>query len=75
MSYCRFGWGGSDVYVYEASEGIVCCACKLVGHFTAATPEEMIAHLGQHRRANHCVPHEAIAELGRISQAQKAVEP
>ena len=28
MSYCRFGWGGSDVYVFEHYRGyLTCCGC------------------------------------------------
>lgn len=30
MSYCRFGWDGSDVYVYADYRGqFCCCACSL----------------------------------------------
>ena len=29
MSYCRFGWGGSDVYVFVSSSAIECCGCAL----------------------------------------------
>lgn len=33
MSYARFGWGGSDVYVFGTTIGgqdkLVCCACWL----------------------------------------------
>lgn len=29
MSYARFGWDGSDVYVFTSSQGIECCACVL----------------------------------------------
>lgn len=62
MSYCRFAWGGSDVYVYEGSTGITCCGCSLGGCDTEE-PEEMIAHLAQHRRAGHVVPEHAITAL------------
>lgn len=34
MSYARFGWDGSDVYVFatmrDGKEVIECCACSLV---------------------------------------------
>ena len=68
MSFCRFGLDGSDTYVFESCEGgIECCACALAtepcGSFTAETPEEMIAHLGEHRRAGHFVPPYAIEGL------------
>lgn len=29
MSYCRFGWDGSDVYVFTSSSAIECCGCAL----------------------------------------------
>lgn len=29
MSYARFGWDGSDVYVFTTSNGIECCGCLL----------------------------------------------
>lgn len=35
MSYCRFGWGGSNVYVYESDAGIECCGCCLGDTFVA----------------------------------------
>jgi hypothetical protein len=64
MSYCRFGWEGSNVYVYESASGLECCGCNLLdGGFTAKEPEEMIAHLGAHRRANQYVPEDAILAL------------
>lgn len=69
MSYCRFGWGGSDVYVYESVDGIECCGCNLDDNFTAACGCEadtdprhseaalaMVLHLRRHREAGHNVP-------------------
>jgi len=67
MSYCRFAWDGSDVYVYPSAHGIVCSGCRFeknfAGDFTAGTPEEMIAHLALHRRAGHYVPPYAVEAL------------
>lgn len=63
MSYCRFAWDGSDVYVYESSEGITCCGCMLGTGCTTNEPEVMIAHLGAHRRAGQFVPDHAILAL------------
>lgn len=63
MSYCRFAWDGSDVYVYESSDGITCCGCQLGTGCTTSDPEVMIAHLGVHRRAGHFVPSDAILAL------------
>ena len=76
MSYCRFGWDGSDVYVYPSGQGIECCGCKLKQNFTAGTPEEMISHLALHRRAGHYVPPAAIDRLwNEIPGAQAPVTP
>ncbi len=75
MSYCRFAWGGSDVYVYEGKEGITCCGCKLKG-FTTTEPEEMIGHLALHRRAGHFVPGHAILALWEdVPGAQRPSKP
>ena len=76
MSYCRFGWQGSDVYVFESASGLECCGCKLSNNFTTSEPEEMIKHLGQHRRAGHYVPPEAILALFEdIPGAQRPTKP
>ncbi len=29
MSYARFGWDNSDVYVFRSRDGIECCGCIL----------------------------------------------
>lgn len=64
MSYCRFAWGGSDVYVFMSREGIECCGCRLSkGHFVVEDQEDMISHLAEHRRQGHFVPFHAIEEL------------
>lgn len=73
MSYCRFGWEGSDVYIYMSVAGwIECSACLLqptkkntiLGHtiqinesFQAYDTQEMIYHIKQHREVGHHVPH------------------
>jgi hypothetical protein len=75
MSYARFGWGGSDVYVYLDSYGsLVCCGCALT-EATAEWPlgrsphvystDAMLAHLAEHQAAGHTVPESCIADLGR----------
>lgn len=64
MSYCRFAWGGSEVYVFESERGIECCGCRFKdGDNTFEEPEDMIVHLAKHRRAGHFVPDEAIQGL------------
>ncbi len=66
MSFIRFGEQRSDVYVYEASDGLVCCGCHFVKDgFRAASrnPEEMLRHLELHRLAGDTVPEKAFSEL------------
>lgn len=76
MSYCRFAWGGSDVYVFPSSQGIECCGCKLGKDFVTSEPEAMIDHLAKHRRAGHFVPPEAILALWEdVPGAQSPVTP
>ncbi len=78
MSYCRFAWQGSDVYVFLSDQGFECCGCSLSKTFTCGTPEEMIAHLGVHRRAGHFVPEHAIMGLWEDipgAQIPKNAEP
>ena len=72
MSYCRFGYGGSEVYVFENTpDRFVCCECSL----TTLTPQDintivtgrqaMLKHLLVHRKAGHNVPDEALDRLRR----------
>jgi hypothetical protein len=71
MSYCRFGWDGSDVYVFETGVGqYECCGCRLLFTSDRAdedptqnTPRGMVKHLRRHRRAGHVVPQYAIDRL------------
>lgn len=60
MSYARFGWDGSDVYVYESDRGWECCGCisheQTFGSFTTTDLDAFFAHLDEHRRAGHHVP-------------------
>lgn len=71
MSYVRFAWDGSDVYVYDScSGGIECCGCFFGSSFNCGTPEEMIAHLATHRRAGHYVPEYAITGLWNSIEGQ-----
>lgn len=68
MSYARFGADGSDVYVYGDSDNhLVCCFCALNTDPNArvrfATVAEMVAHLEQHRSADHAVPQYTIDDI------------
>lgn len=55
MSYSRWGWDASDVYIYESGSDkepyLVCCGC---GCF--ATYGELMRHIDEHRAKNHHVP-------------------
>ena len=64
MSYSRFGWDGSDVYVFLSVGGhLECCGCLLSDEWSYATTDEMIAHLEEHRAAGHHVPEDCIEDL------------
>lgn len=75
MSYARFGWDGSDVYVFANMDGLfecMCCALQpsprpenLIGYDSHYEPtaELMVEHLLAHRSAGHVVPNDAISEL------------
>ncbi len=61
MSYARFGWDGSDVYIYLSVGGwIECCACILSHEdwepFHAGDTQTMIDHLKKHQLSGHHVP-------------------
>jgi len=79
VSYCRFAWNGSDVYVYEHCDGgFECCGCKLhpKGPWRYDTLEDMIYHLAQHKKAGHFVPFYAIKGLWfDIEGPNKSVHP
>lgn len=40
MSYARFGWDGSDVYVFLGSEKLECCACHIMPTVKFDPPRE-----------------------------------
>lgn len=75
MSYVRFSGRQnqphpyvSDLYIYEGSEGIVCCGCRLAGIFVAERDEPepvkiMIDHVRLHQAAGHAVPDFVIPRL------------
>lgn len=57
MSYARFGWDDSDVYVYLDVGGYLrCCGCPLEDDARFLTTAGMLAHLDQHEAAGHVVP-------------------
>jgi hypothetical protein len=61
MSYARFGWDGSDVYVFAHVGGFLeCCACILSHEdwesFQASDTQTMVDHLKKHEMSGHGVP-------------------
>lgn len=66
MSYARFGWDNSDVYVYLDCGGyLTCCAC---GRWASPWPkfystDDMVAHLREHQSKGDVVPDDTFVEL------------
>jgi hypothetical protein len=61
MSYARFGWNDSDVYVFMHVGGFLeCCACLLAHEewesFNAGDTKTMVDHLKKHEASGHTVP-------------------
>lgn len=77
MSYCRFHWGGSQIYVFEyVGGGIECCGCALgedvpwVYHDVG----EFLRHLDEHERQGHMVPPTVKYDVYRDWQAGEFAE-
>jgi hypothetical protein len=82
MSYCRFGWDDSQVYVYDSGDFITCCSCGLEGRSSTDFGYEdgdaesyaeaclaMVRHLRVHRRAGYVVPLYAFVGLAEDAHA------
>lgn len=69
MSYARFGWDNSSVYVFgtrnwENKDVLECCGCiRNPQSFYAYDEQEMIEHLEWHRSYGDVVPQSAIDML------------
>ena len=68
MSYARFGWDGSDVYIYLDVGGyIACCGCPEAGSWSASykaySTEDMILHLWKHQNSGDHVPEDVFDNL------------
>jgi hypothetical protein len=69
MSYARFGWDGSDVYVFAHVGGFLeCCMCFLDDHqdegsFQAGDTQSMVDHLKKHEASGHTVPESIYKDL------------
>ena len=65
MSYARFGWDDSDLYVFSTSvddkSALTCCGCILddedgITSFYAFNTKDMIDHVKKHKKVGHGVP-------------------
>lgn len=79
MSYAKFGWDNSDVYLFGSvldlppndAHVIVCALCRLDDHddrweresLDFETKEELFAHLNLHRAAGHVIPASAMQAI------------
>lgn len=72
MSYARFGWDGSDVYIYEHVGGFIeCCGCSITepdghedfGFFHAQTAREILTHIDKHIAQGDHVPDDCISRI------------
>ena len=67
MAYSRFGWDGSDVYVYLDVGGFLyCCGCPKntdgIG-YRAYKTQNMVNHLLEHRKDGDEIPARVIERL------------
>lgn len=68
MSYARFGWDDSEVYVFMHVGGFLECSACLLAHeegepFDANDTQTMINHLKKHESAGYNVPRHIYALL------------
>lgn len=72
MSYARFGYEDSDVYVYEdCYDGLKCCACSIkskdsIRHTIENDPLRMIMHLRLHQQIGDTVPLSTFEQLEEL---------
>ena len=55
MSYARFGWDGSDVYVFLSDSGYECCGCALQEREWVQAPYRVLG--GYFKNVGEIVPH------------------
>jgi hypothetical protein len=66
MSYTRFGWDDSDVYIFMSSRGwLECRGCILKNGWQYHSTDAMVTHLQEHVAAGHSVPMDVIPALRR----------
>lgn len=57
MSYCRFGWDDSSVYIIESGGSLECCGCSLSqNHWNYKDVAAFLAHLDEHEARGDVVP-------------------
>lgn len=59
MSYCRLGWDGNELYMFEHVDGFIeCSACKFDDPWILGlhSLDETLEHVAKHRAAGHVVP-------------------
>lgn len=79
MSYCRFGWDGSNVYIFENVNGsLECCGCSLDdyrhGQWNWTDIAEFFAHLNEHIARGDTVPPTVIGEITEDWKAGRFAE-
>lgn len=81
MSYARFGFEGSNVYVYSDGEQLHCCMCRMEQmaddetDFCTNSRTRMALHLSAHRAYGHTVPESAFERLRLEAQTQDLLLP
>lgn len=85
MSFSRFGWEDSDVYVFEHVGGFIqCCGCAIsedeislesFGMYDADTPREMLSHLDRHEEVGHNVDYARKNILAEYEDLDVTIEP
>lgn len=73
MSFCRWG-PDSDLYLFEATEGFVCCGCPINNiSITLDSLEELINHVKIHITKGDKVPDYVLPELIEEYNAKKEI--
>ena len=64
MSFARFGWEDSDVYIFLNVAGhFECCYCGISDQCKYYSTDEMITHLREHLAAGQTVPEDTFTRL------------
>ena len=68
MSYARFGWDGSDVYVFRSKSALECCGCILQQREWIEDPKSIIDTF--HREVGEHVEQEFTTTAGMIAHLE-----